>query len=508
MEGMFLCTAKIHPQTDTAVTREYDQRKIYLPGIGAEDGMSFAQRLHVGIHGKRALEQIRDVYRQCCQLTGPEDEVWLFGFSRGAYAVRAVAGLLHYVQSLVSQGDPSIFEKEYKEVLKVYAMLQKHQKLGEGVIHHRFAAKTRPAPRIRFVGVFDTVKAVSDKNLYDISFNHSIQHMRHALALNETRDHFQPEYVFPDYSNRHGHLLSRSFVQAWFIGAHMDMGGSTDCDGLALYPLQWMLIEARDLGLCLAFDGNFGGRSTLENPLHILALEPQGEEQEPDVWFCTTENKITVKMPDIRSTHNPKGKHKHGTRYQILSHQKKAIGWPKSPRQPFDSDANLNGYCGFAAQGTILHPSVYLLRDEYANDSLNIQMFGFKNGTSPLEKWRPKMLGDGAYEVPNQGFWNIQVPVSLQNPGAIRILVCGNCGVGKSTLINTVFGDEVTTAEDRNSGKHDIRKELTNPDRPDIIVHDSGGFEAGAVEQFEVVENFLKENSEKLDIDERIHVIW
>lgn len=53
-----------------------------------------------------------------------------------------------------------------------------------------------------------------------------------------------------------------------------------------------------------------------------------------------------------------------------------------------------------------------------------------------------------------------------------------------------------------------MRQEITFEDRPDLIVHDSGGFEAGADEEFIAIEGFLKEKSSAIDVKDRVHVIW
>lgn len=81
--------------------------------------------------GNPAIDQIRDVYEHCCLTTGKDDEVWLFGFSRGAFVVRAVAGLLHYIGALKSAGEES-FKDDFNNALKVYKMLQQDNKLGVG----------------------------------------------------------------------------------------------------------------------------------------------------------------------------------------------------------------------------------------------------------------------------------------------------------------------------------------------------------------------------------------
>ena len=56
-------------------------------------------------------------------------------------------------------------------------------------------------------------------------------------------------------------------------------------------------------------------------------------------------------------------------------------------------------------------------------------------------------------------------------------------------------------------GIHDVREEITFAGRPDLIVHDSGGFEAGADEEFVAIEGFLKDKSNAGDIMDRLHVV-
>ncbi|KAF6841016.1 hypothetical protein CMUS01_03680 [Colletotrichum musicola] len=425
----------------------------------------------------------------------PEDEVWLYGFSRGAFVVRAVAGLLHYISALTAaDNSDDVFEKDYNKALKTYRAMQRENKLQESRIHEMLSSNTRPAPKIRFVGAFDTVKALNDTKLFDISVNPSIENYRHALALNETREVMTPECDSPRFAVDRSSLARHSaFVQAWFVGAHVDMGGSSEMDGLSLYPLQWMLAESRKLGLRLGFS-SFKGRARIENPIHLVGLDT---ERLP--WTCTSKNGTIFEMQDIRGVHKD---NRHSTR---INRAKGAL-WRRKGRTPFDQDGKLEGYCDFAPQGTFVHPSVYLLLDWQLGLSLDMQEFPF---FSHLHGWRDKTLGYQG-EVPVQGFWNDSVKWSQEQEelGAIRILVCGNVGIGKSSLINKVFGVDVTQSSDQTRGIHDVRDEITWPGRPDLIIHDSRGFEAGGVEEFNAVEKFLKVKSSELEVDKRLHAIW
>ena len=65
-----------------------------------------------------------------------------------------------------------------------------------------------------------------------------------------------------------------------------------------------------------------------------------------------------------------------------------------------------------------------------------------------------------------------------------------------------------TQSSHRTRGVHDVREEITWEGRPDLIVHDSGGFEAGTDEEFIRIEEFLKEKSESENVLARVHVIW
>lgn len=82
-----------------------------------------------------------------------------------------------------------------------------------------------------------------------------------------------------------------------------------------------------------------------------------------------------------------------------------------------------------------MHPSIYRIFDEYSNVFLNSRDFPFRNRN---EEIRQTIL-------PENGFWDDGKIVSIEDPAATRILVLGNAGIGKSTLINKVFGAEVVS---------------------------------------------------------------
>jgi uncharacterized protein (DUF2235 family) len=122
--------------------RRFKQEKIYEAGIGSQEDIAWLDRLKTGVFGNECIPQIHKIYERCCTLPGhPEDEIWFFGFSRGAYVVRAVAELLHYLRALTSAGTAA-FQKDYEQTLKVYKSTQQSGNLGPGQIHNYFSANT------------------------------------------------------------------------------------------------------------------------------------------------------------------------------------------------------------------------------------------------------------------------------------------------------------------------------------------------------------------------------
>lgn len=180
--------------------------------------------------------------------------------------------------------------------------------------------------------------------------------------------------------------------------------------------------------------------------------------------------------------------------------------------------------------GTIIHPSVYFLLDTNINVVVDIKHSQlFQN----LSEWSFQMLGevelklDGfSHSVANPGFWNNKEDETSQvQLHPLRILVCGNGGAGKSTLISQVFGADFVSVKAfhvRDSaypflqnavshmaaGVHDVNEGVQVPGRKDIILHDSMGFEHGSSAELALVKKFIKARVDHEDLNERIHVVW
>jgi len=92
------------------IKKEFNQETFNESRIGSTDDLNFFDKAKAGASGQGYKFIIRRVYKKCCTLE-ESDEVWLFGFSRGAFIVRAVAGLLHHIGAL--QSDEQDFNNVY-----------------------------------------------------------------------------------------------------------------------------------------------------------------------------------------------------------------------------------------------------------------------------------------------------------------------------------------------------------------------------------------------------------
>jgi hypothetical protein len=123
-------------------------------------------------------------------------------------------------------------------------------------------------------------------------------------------------------------MVNRSIIEAWFAGAHADIGGGSRDDGLSLYPLQWMLLESRKVGLCLEHNPKRKSQNIIVSPLELVFLGPSmgSGTSSAKPWSFEYRNGIQVEMFDLRESHN------HGN-LQELS-RRKLIKAPKGQPTP------------------------------------------------------------------------------------------------------------------------------------------------------------------------------
>lgn len=245
------------------------QRVFYDPGIGAisqlpawgrglqkfKEFLGLATGFGLDDNILRAFAWLSDNYQ-------PGDRIFMFGFSRGAYTIRAIAGLMHMI-GLLSR------DQRHLASFALTAYKRAAEK-GDLPIAWQFARLTSAidAP-IHFVGVWDTVASVivpRPDRLYLPSFqflpytkqNDRVMTFRHAVAIDERRAMFRNYNWNPDQVYK-VHRFARSSIpqderQVWFAGVHADVGGGYEESesAIAKYPLAWMLDEAEAAGLRIA----------------------------------------------------------------------------------------------------------------------------------------------------------------------------------------------------------------------------------------------------------------
>jgi uncharacterized protein (DUF2235 family) len=223
-----------------------DQIVFYYDGLGTGGPLD---RMTGGAFGRGIEANIRAIYRFIVYNYEPNDELYFFGFSRGAFTVRSLAGFMHVV-GLIGKDD------DYY-VPEIYACYESNEGPSTDAWRKAFhkVRDVRPCPPIRFIGVWDTVGSLGAPGLlghlfnskkyqyHDVGLSSAIQNAYHALAIDERRKPFAPS-LWSKPSGWGGQLQ-----QAWFAGAHTNVGGSFTPDGLANEALHWIVEKAEALGL-------------------------------------------------------------------------------------------------------------------------------------------------------------------------------------------------------------------------------------------------------------------
>jgi uncharacterized protein (DUF2235 family) len=256
--------------------------------------------------GKGLDVNVGQLYETLATLYAPCDQLFLFGFSRGAFTVRALAGLT-WRYGLPATGDRTeararfaeawpLFSDEFpdEDGVKAKKALQFRERYGQ-----------RQCP-IHFLGLWDTVKSYGGLQpvmLPHLRHNPSVATVRHALALGEKRGWFEATtWGWLDSDQEKCAAVSRlapidialikeqDVVEVWFSGCHSDVGGGGRSDCSSSIALRWMLGEARHAGLKL----NASGDRFLEIPGNHEKPEPTDSRTLPwKVIECKQRQAIT-----------------------------------------------------------------------------------------------------------------------------------------------------------------------------------------------------------------------
>jgi uncharacterized protein (DUF2235 family) len=251
-------------------TREADPAQqicFYDPGLGSNPDTGEMRGLFERARdwlaqatGYGITANIVDCYAALLLSYQPGDRIFLFGFSRGAYTVRSLGGVLGLCG--VPPGLPKVerwdafaraidapqIRKLAEQAVKQVYMIKDAGERARAASDFQREHGSSPRPPF-FVGVWDTVRALGlpaigslpgRHKFHDPILNRQVPHGRQALAIDENREVFAPE-LWDENGAPQGQIK-----QLWFAGVHTDIGGGYGLKmGLSDLSLSWMIDEAR-----------------------------------------------------------------------------------------------------------------------------------------------------------------------------------------------------------------------------------------------------------------------
>jgi uncharacterized protein (DUF2235 family) len=297
-----------------SLDRDPDKQRLYYdPGVGTLPEPGVVTRVGKKISDILGLAfgaglgwKVQEAYCYLMDIWEPGDRVFLFGFSRGSYSVRVLAGMLHAL-GLLPRGNANLVP---------YAM-----RLFQGVRNERASGDGKPGPwsdlcdefrwtfsrlaykgddehhfPVHFMGVWDTVSSVGwvwDPARFPYTAcNPSIATIRHAVSVDERRWFFRQNLFKRATGNTTGETKGQDLLEMWFAGVHCDVGGGyPECfrknpdiyAGIWRNPFLWMVNEARTAGL-LIDEGRLGRVLARTPPCEFPWKEAQHESLTPAWW--------------------------------------------------------------------------------------------------------------------------------------------------------------------------------------------------------------------------------
>jgi uncharacterized protein (DUF2235 family) len=248
------------------------QVAIYHDGVGTENLKWL--RILTGATGWGLSRNVKQLYGELARVYVPGDKIFLFGFSRGAFTVRTLAGLIATcgILDLSRYGTNKAFAAGVNAAYNAYRrkyqtklsmLIRGKVALDRDALRRQFsvaipAFAERKLKAIEFIGVWDTVDAVGlpvvaadllNEWIYAFKFpddtlNDEVVHACHALALDEERESFKP-ILWNEKAPHPGQTIE----QVWFAGVHSNVGGGYPRQGMSLVALDWMMTAAEQHGL-------------------------------------------------------------------------------------------------------------------------------------------------------------------------------------------------------------------------------------------------------------------
>ena len=245
------------------------QLALYIPGVGVKPGI---EHLLGGAFGLGLSGNIEQGYRWLCQQWNDGDEIFLFGFSRGAYSARSAAGMIRKCGLLKADVTGDVSQHAVDDAYDFY----RDDTKPDDPKAVAWRAQHSREVTIRFIGVWDTVGALGIPDVaswfpfargryrfHDTELSGIVKLAYQALALDEHRADFAPTKwtrmpgtLAPGETTTSKKNAQIEVEQRWFVGCHSDVGGGEKTDGaghapdpLPDLPLAWLQGKAAGAGL-------------------------------------------------------------------------------------------------------------------------------------------------------------------------------------------------------------------------------------------------------------------
>lgn len=243
-----------------------EQRVLYHRGIGSVE--NFARRWIDGATGLGITRNLADCYRWLVRNYLPGDELYLFGFSRGAYTARSLAGFVRNSGILRPNNEDLI-----DQALALYRSRDARStpRAAASRLFRQSYSWSDKTP-IQCVGVWDTVGSLGipntmvqgvlkhllgmNREFHDTDLSSTVAYAFHAISIDEHRWPFLPTLWTQTDSGR---AVGQHLEQVWFPGFHSDVGGGNPHSAISDVTLGWMVDRAKMAGLTVNSPASIGG---------------------------------------------------------------------------------------------------------------------------------------------------------------------------------------------------------------------------------------------------------
>jgi uncharacterized protein (DUF2235 family) len=221
------------------VTSTDNQIICYIPGVGSMENKKYYFFLKRKIKqllglafGYGLQERVIEGYKFLSNNYEKGDEIFIFGFSRGAYSAKVLLGLIYRC---------GLMDKNNEYNMRYAYSLYSARKPAWEIIAKFKKTFSKYSPQIKYLGLWDSVSSVGTlmqmRNYPDTSNMKNVHSVRHAIAVDEKRCMFV---------NNTSNSSSKDNIQMWFSGAHSDVGGGIkeEENQLSKFSLKWIIDEA------------------------------------------------------------------------------------------------------------------------------------------------------------------------------------------------------------------------------------------------------------------------